>query len=78
MDDRCPLTNPQPGDMVEAVVADDYVVCLVTMVVVEDAQPIIFDMFKNGELYPSHRATITAWQMWCQIHGAEVRHKSTS
>jgi hypothetical protein len=76
MDDRCPLTDPQPGDMVEAIIADSAVVCLVTMVIIEDIQPIIFDIFKDGELYPSQRATIIAWRVWCQTHNAEVRHKS--
>jgi len=78
MDDRCPLTDPRPGDMVEAVIAEEIVVCLVTMIVVEEMQPIIFDIFKNGEVYPSHRATFTSWQMWCRTHSAEVRHKSTN
>ena len=76
MDASSPLHDPRPGDIVEAVVCDKVIVCLVTMIIHEDLQSITFDMFKDGELYPSNRATLQSWQMWCEIHGAEDRHRA--
>ena len=73
MQDRDPLNNPQPGDMVEAIVDGEHIVYLVTMIIAEDVQPVTFDMFKNGQLFPHRKSSVYYWQEWCRIHNATVK-----
>jgi hypothetical protein len=73
MDDR-PLHNPRPGDIVEAVIDGQHVVCLVTMVITENIESIIYDTFTDGRLSPHCKTSIFRWQEWCRTHGATVKH----
>jgi hypothetical protein len=71
-DDRCPLSDPHPGDIVEATIGVEVIVRLVTMVVEDTIRLVIFDTFQEGKLYSSDKLSIFSWQAWCEDNDAII------
>jgi hypothetical protein len=71
-DNRNPLYDPRPGDIVEATIDTEVMVRLVTMVIEDTVRLVVFDTFQEGKLYSSDKSSIFLWRAWCEDNAAIV------
>ena len=79
MQSRNPLTDPETGDIVEAVVEGKTVVRLVTMMFDDNTiTPIVFDSLIDNTVYPSDKSSVASWRTWCEKYNALVKQKGNT